>query len=138
LGSTSAVDVTPNEYEQVIKILINDREMTTEDAREQITLLEDISDRVLNWKFSGDHNQMFAYDHLVMDVRDTSKSRMNAIYAQSEDMRDQIMIEHVKAAKARNVQYIDNFFFGSSLNKNEEYKKYGFKITYVSRYYKSI
>ena len=118
-----------NILDEIKEILISFRENSKKEAQNQLDLLARISDRVTSWKIVREAGQIAGHDHLVQDKLDNRKSRMNAIYATSDAIRDSIMDAHVRAAKASGIQFISNFFFGPSEQMDEPYRKYGFEIS---------
>lgn len=122
-------EVKESDLNEIKEILISFRENSEKEAQNQLDLLTRISDRVTSWKIVRKAGQIVGHDHLVEDKLDSRKSRMNAIYATSDAIRDSIMDAHVRAAKANGIQFISNFFFGPSEQMGEPYRKYGFEIS---------
>lgn len=122
-------EVRKSDLDEIKEILISFRENSTKEAENQLDLLARISDRVTSWKIVREAGQIAGHDHLVQDKLDNRKSRMNAIYATSDAIRDSIMEAHVQAAKASGIQFISNFFFGPSEQMDAPYRKYGFEIS---------
>ena len=127
-GEIAVSDVTDSDLPEIKEILMSFRENTEDGAQNQIDLLGRITERVTSWKIVLEAGKIVGHDHLVQDIRDSRKSRMNAIYATRDDIRDSIMNAHVRAATEKGIQYIDNFFFGPTEQMDGPYYKYGFEI----------
>lgn len=123
------LDVKESDLDEIKEILISFRENSETTAQKQLSLLQKIPERVTSWKIVRESGKVVGYDHLVQDIRDNRKARMNAIYAMNDDIRDSIMNAHVKSAKENGIQYITNFFFGPSENMDPPYAQYGFEIS---------
>lgn len=128
-GEISVADVGESDLAEIKEILMSFRENSEKEAQNQVDLLRRISERVTSWKIVREGGKIVGHDHLVQDIRDARKSRMNAIYATRDDIRDSIMNAHVSAAKAKGIQYIDNFFFGPTEKLDGPYHDYGFEIS---------
>ena len=63
---------------------------------------------------------------------------MNAIFAESDEIRNGIMNAHIKAAGENNIEFIDNFFFGPTENMDGPYNQYGFEISDLYAYEKDL
>jgi len=122
-------DVVESDLDEIKEILMSFRENSEIEAQHQLDLLARISDRVTSWKIVREEGRIVGYDHLVQDILDDRQSRMNAIYASNDTIRDSIMEAHVQAAKANRIQFISNFFFGPSEQMDAPYRKYGFEIS---------
>lgn len=131
-------EVRESDLAEIKEILISFRENSNKEAQNQLDLLTKISDRVTSWKIVREAGQIVGHDHLVQDKFDNRKSRMNAIYATSDAIRDSIMDAHVQAAKASGIQFISNFFFGPSEQMDEPYRKYGFEISDLYAFEKQL
>lgn len=121
-------EVTETYFNDIRDLLISFRENTEAEARAQIDKLVEISERVTSWKIIREDGKIVGHDHLVEDIRDSNRARMNAIYATRDDIRDRIMNSHVAAAKRNGISLIDSFFFGPTENMEAPYKDYGFEI----------
>jgi len=131
-------DVRESDLDEIKEILISFRENSEKEAQNQLDLLGNISNRVTSWKIVRESGKIVGHDHLVQDILDNRKSRMNAIYAKSDAIRDSIMDAHVQAAKASGIHYISNFFFGPSEQMDEPYRKYGFEISDLYAFEKQL
>jgi hypothetical protein len=131
-------DVKEEDYNDVSNILIDFRKMKEDEAHQQINLLKSIKERIISWRVVKQDGKIVGHDHLVQDKTNPEKARMNAIYSVSELIRDHIMSDHVKAAREMGIKYIDNFFWGPTLEMDKDYEKYGFLITDVSAYIRDI
>lgn len=128
-GSTAVSDVIESDLDEVKEILMSFRKNSETEAQNQLDLLLRISQRVTSWKIVRESGKILGHDHLVQDIRDNRKARMNAIYATNDDIRDSIMNAHVKAAIENGIQYISNFFFGPTEKMDDPYRQYGFEIS---------
>ena len=131
-------DVKKSDYDAIKDILVRFRENSPAEAEKQVSLLDRISERVTSWKIVKENGKIVGHDHLVQDIRDSKKSRMNAIYATSDEIRNGIMNAHVKAAVDNGIEYIDNFFFGPSEKLAVPYLQYGFEISDLYAYEKTL
>ncbi len=131
-------DVEKSDYDAIKDILVSFRKNSPAEAEKQVSLLDRISERVTSWKIVKENGKIVGHDHLVQDIRDSKKSRMNAIYATSDEIRNGIMNAHVKAAVNNGIEYIDNFFFGPSEKLAIPYLQYGFEISDLYAYEKTL
>jgi uncharacterized glyoxalase superfamily protein PhnB len=122
-------NVTKTDFPEIKSILISFREDSPEAAQKQLELLGQISERVTSWKIVREGGKIVGHDHLVQDKLNNQKSRMNAIYATNDSVRDSIMDAHVQAAKANGIESISNFFFGPSEQMDGPYREYGFEVS---------
>jgi hypothetical protein len=132
------IDVSEADLPEIKQILIEFRENNEEEAQRQIDLLVRISQRVTSWKIMRKEGKIVGHDHLVEDISDSKRARMNAIYAETSGIRDSIMDAHVDAARASGIEKIDNFFWGPTENMDVPYKKYGFEISELYAYEKDL
>ncbi|MHA2249475.1 MAG: hypothetical protein ACXAD7_03885 [Candidatus Kariarchaeaceae archaeon] len=126
--------VVDQDFADILKIHVKFRKLTKEEAQKQINLLSNIPERVISWRIVEEDDRIIGYDHLVQDKFISDKARMNAIFAESDQVRDQIISDHVKAAEEKKIKYIDNFFWGPTIDLDKDYEKYGFFVTDVSSY----
>lgn len=131
-------DVVESDYDEIRNILMSFRENTEQEAQKQVELLHKISERVTSWKIVRENNKMAGHDHLVQDIRDNKKARMNAIFATRDEIRHGIMNAHVQAAIKNGIQYIDIFFFGPTVLMDGPYLQYGFDISDLYAFEKSL
>jgi len=131
-------EVTESDYKEIKSILIAFRENTEEEAQKQLDLLKRISARVTSWKIVKEDGVIIGHDHLVEDIRDNQKARMNAIYATGDEIRNGIMNAHIRAAMASNIQFIDIFFWGPTEDMDGPYLNYGFDIGNLYAYEKDL
>ena len=84
-------DVEESDYEEIKGILISFRKNTEQEAQRQVELLNRIADRVTSWKIVREDGKIKGHDHLVQDIRISNKARMNAIFANTDEIRNGIM-----------------------------------------------
>jgi hypothetical protein len=137
-GAVDVIEVEKDDYDQIKDILVKFRKSSEKEAQNQIALLDRISVRVTSWMIVKENGKIVGHDHLVQDIRDNKKSRMNAIYASNDEIRNGIMNAHVGAARGNGIQYIDNFFFGPTENMDKPYLQYGFEISDLYAYEKRL
>ncbi|MHA2100226.1 MAG: hypothetical protein ACW99A_16245 [Candidatus Kariarchaeaceae archaeon] len=139
---TDVEDVDINsDLDEIKPILMELREMTSEDVDSYFEALKNITDRITSWKIVREDGKIVGHDVLVQDKFDSKKARMNAIYAAGvnpELIRDKIMVAHVKAALDNDIRYIDSFFWGPTEEMYKDYTKYGFENSDVTRYSKKL
>lgn len=133
-----AMEVTENDFDDVREVMISFRENSEQEAKAQIDKLVEISERVTSWKIIREEGKIVGHDHLVEDILDSERARMNAIYATRDDIRDRIMNSHVNAAKRNGISLIENFFWGPTENMEGPYKEYGFEIGELWSYSREI
>jgi len=131
-------DVQDSDHPGIKEILVSFRENSEEEADKQITLLKRITERVTSWKVVREDGEIVGHDHLVEDIRNSTRARMNAIYASRDEIRDQIMNAHVLAAKRDDIQFITNFFWGPTENMDGPYLDYGFEVSELYAYELSL
>ena len=137
-GGHPTQNVTESDLPEVKEIMISFRENSEEEAQRQIHLLQKISERVTSWKIVRQDGRIVGHDHLVQDIAEATRARMNAIFAESDSVRNSIMNAHVEAARAAGIQQIDNFFWGATENMDEPYRDYGFEISNLYAYKKEL
>jgi len=131
-------EVTESDFNDIREVMISFRENSEKEAQAQIDKLVEISERVTSWKIIREDGKIVGHDHLVEDIRDSNRARMNAIYATRDDIRDRIMNSHVAAAKRNGIKLIESFFWGPTENLQDPYKDYGFEIGVLWSYKKEI
>ena len=136
--SEDAIEVTENDFDDVREVMISFRENSEKEAQAQIDKLVEISERVTSWKIIREEGKIVGHDHLVEDILDSSRARMNAIYCTRDDIRDCIMNSHVNAAKRNGISFIENVFWGPSENLEKPYEAYGFEVSELWSYEKQI
>ena len=137
-SNTNSIDVAEADYEEIKKILISFRKNTEKEAQKQLDLLTRIAERVTSWKIVREKDEIIGHDHLVEDIRDNQKARMNAIYSTNDNVRNSIMNAHVQAALASNIEFIDIFFWGPTEKMEAPYLDYGFDIGELFSYEKDL
>ena len=137
-GDVAVADVSESDLNDVKEILMSFRKNSQPEAQNQVDLLGRISERVTSWKIVREEGIIVGHDHLVEDIRDNRKSRMNAIYATRDDVRNAIMNAHVQAAQKSGIQYIDNYFFGPTQDLDGPYHDYGFEISDLYAFSRSL
>lgn len=133
-----ADEVTEVDHEEIHEIMMNFRKNRAEEAQAQIDKLISISERVTSWKIVREEGKIVGHDHLVEDIMDSKRARMNAIYATSDSVRDRIMNSHINAVRAKGIERIDNFFFGPTENMEGPYQDYGFEVADLWAYEKEL
>jgi hypothetical protein len=133
-----AYEVTEADHEEIHEIMMSFRKNRAEEAQAQIDKLVSISERVTSWKIVREGGKIVGHDHLVEDIMDSKRARMNAIYATDDSIRDRIMNNHIKAVRAKGIEQIDNFFFGPTENMDGPYRDYGFEVAELWAYEKEI
>jgi hypothetical protein len=133
-----ADEVTEADHEEIHEIMMSFRKNRAEEAQAQIDKLVSISERVTSWKIVREGGKIVGHDHLVEDIMDSKRARMNAIYAADNSIRDRIMNSHIKAVRAKGIEQIDNFFFGPTENMDGPYRDYGFEVAELWAYEKEI
>jgi len=133
-----AVEVSENDFNDIREVMVSFRENSEDEARAQIDKLIEISERVTSWKIIREDGKIVGHDHLVEDIREGTRARMNAIYAARDDIRDRIMNSHVAAAKRNGITLIESFFWGPTENMEVPYRDYGFEIGELWSYIKEI
>lgn len=131
-------EVTKVDFNDIRNVMVSFRENSEEEAQAQIDKLIEISERVTSWKIIREDGIIVGHDHLVEDIRDSNRARMNAIYAIRDDIRDRIMNSHVAAAKRNGIKLIESFFWGPTENLERPYRDYGFEIGVLWSYKKEI
>ena len=130
--------MTETDFEEIHEIMMTFRKNSATEAQNQIEKLVSISERVTSWKIIREGGKIVGQDHLVEDILDTNRARMNAIYATNADIRDRIMNSHIKAVRAQGIKQIDNFFFGPTENMDGPYRDYGFEVADLWAYEKVL
>ena len=126
------------DFDEIRDVLISFRENSEQEAQDQIDKLVSISERVTSWKIIREDGKIAGHDHLVEDIRDSDRARMNAIYATGGEIRNRIMNSHVNAAREKGIKLIDNFFWGPTENMDGPYKDYGFQVADLWTYKKDL
>ena len=137
-SAVDVADVEESDYEEIQSILMSFRKNSEQEAQRQVELLNRIAERVTSWKIVREDGRISGHDHLVQDIRISNKARMNAIFAESDEIRNGIMNAHVKAASENNIEFIDSFFFGPTENMDGPYNQYGFEISDLYAYEKDL
>jgi hypothetical protein len=141
IGSSSmdGVDeVTEKDFDDVRQVMISFRENSEKEAQAQIDKLVEISERVTSWKIIREEGKIVGHDHLVEDILDGSRARMNAIFSTGDEIRDRIMNSHVIAAKKAGIPLIENVFWGPTENLDKPYEAYGFEVAELWSYEKQL
>ena len=133
-----AQEVTEEDFEEIHEIMMTFRKNSAEEAQTQIDKLVSISDRVTSWKIIREDGKIVGHDHLVEDIMDSKRARMNAIYATRNDIRDRIMNSHIEAVKRNGIEQIDNFFLGPTEDMDGPYRDYGFEVAELWAYEKNL
>jgi len=127
-SDSEADEVKKNDFDDVREVMISFRENSEQEAQAQIDKLVEISERVTSWKIIRKEGKIVGHDHLVEDILDSERARMNAIYATRDDIRDRIMNSHINAARNKGIKLIENFFWGPTEKMEGPYREYGFEI----------
>ena len=133
-----AQEVTVQDFNEIRDILIAFRKNSKKEAQAQIDKLVSISERVTSWKIIREDGRIVGHDHLVEDILDSERARMNAIYATRDDIRDQIMKNHINAARIKGIKLIDNFFWGPTQELDGPYREYGFEVGEIWSFKKKL
>ena len=133
-----AIEVTENDFDDVRQVMVSFRENSEQEAQAQIDKLVEISERVTSWKIIREDGKIAGHDHLVEDILDSSRARMNAIFCTTDNIRDRIMNSHVIAAKKAGITLIENIFWGPTEELEGPYETYGFEVSELWSYEKQI
>jgi len=131
-------EVIEGDFNEIRDIMIAFRKNSKDEAQAQIDKLVSISERVTSWKIIREDGKIVGHDHLVEDILDSERARMNAIYATGDDIRDRIMKDHINAARRNGIKLIDNFFWGPTQEMDGPYRNYGFEVGEIWSYQKEL
>ena len=137
-SESEADEVTKSDFDDVKEVMVSFRQDSGSAAQAQIDKLVEISERVTSWKIIREEGIIVGHDHLVEDILDGNRARMNAIYATRSDIRDRIMNSHVAAARKSGISLIENFFWGPTEDLDGPYRDYGFKVGELWSYTRDI